>query len=222
MLAHVNRMASNDLAQTRAAHLQVEEGVVRLQLPALRRLRINGVDTTSRRLRLDRDSFRGTAKLKHVWFDAHQSIDMLPDCLVGLPALATVMLSSCGLASIPAALTALRGSLTSLELPYNDALQLTSVGVKTVLALQELQYLDLNKSSFADDDVVSHRASDAVVTELGYQPALWSVRSVQHLSALSKAFLAQHGRELDLILDDEGCTDEEIEDEGDVDSEAGD
>ena len=48
------------------------------------------------------------------------------------------------------ALTALEGSATSIALAYNDDLQLASDDVGTLLALRELQKLDLQESSWAD------------------------------------------------------------------------
>jgi len=195
--------------------------VVRLHLPALRRASIRMCHAANGGLRLDRDSFCGVTQLEALTFDMyhHQGITLLPDCLAGLPSLATVELARCNLASIPAALTALSGSLRSLSLPWNYALKLTSVDVKTVLALRELRYLDLQKGSFRDDDdVLSHRAADAVISELGCEPALWTTRSVQHLCELRSSFLAQHSRELNLELDEEGYTDEEYEDESVDDS----
>jgi len=86
---------------------------------------------------------------------------------------------ACGLASIPSALTALSGSLTTLALPYNDDLQLAEDDVVTLLALRKLQNLDLRKFS------------------------LWSPHSLQHLVDLPNAFHARHGHALALQVQEE-------------------
>jgi len=139
----------------------------------------------------------------------------LPDCFAGVPALATVELSSCGLASVPAALTALAGSLTSLAMPHNGDLQLAHGDAATLLALRKLRHLDLRKSSF--ENALSYMASRRVVEELHFEPALWTARSLQHLVTLPDAFRAQHGHALDLLMYEEEESSEEDDDGGVVD-----
>ena len=63
--------------------------------------------------------------------------------------MAALRLSECGLMHIPAAVAALAGSLTSLELPYNNDLQLDNDDVECLLSLRKLRTLDLQKSPFA-------------------------------------------------------------------------
>ena len=59
--------------------------------------------------------------------------------------------------------------------------------------------------------------ANTVAAHLNYQPALWSPRSLQHLTELSSAFVVQHGRALALIVwcwvDEEAEVDEESSDE---------
>lgn len=67
------------------------------------------------------------------------------DCFAGLSALSSLELEACGLASIPIALTALEGSLTSLAVPFNNDLQLAHEDVEILLTLRKLRRLDLRK-----------------------------------------------------------------------------
>ena len=94
-------------------------------------------------------------------------------------------------------MTALIGSLTSLALSFNGALQLTDDDVGRLLTLRKLRDLDLRKIS-----LVMHlglaAAARTVAAQLRYQPALWSPRSLQHLLELSNAFIVRDGRALAL------------------------
>ena len=127
-----------------------------------------------------------------------------------LTALATLQLEACGLTSIPAALAALAGSLTSLALSHNDDLQLANDDIVTLLALGKLQNLDLRKSHVRK---MNHRpvcpmeaeflkeyeeAAETVAAFLQYRPPLWSPDSLQHLVNLPSAFRVHHGRTLAL------------------------
>ncbi len=94
-------------------------------------------------------------------------------------------LIDCGLASIPAALTALRGSMTRLAMQSNNALQLEHDDFLTLLSPRQLQTLDLRKYYDSYDDYLGERA-------------LWSQGSVQHLEDLPAAFWDQCGHALAL------------------------
>ena len=192
-------------------HLQVEEGVLRLNLPALRRVGIRCNCLASGKLRLDRDSFRGAAGIEFLSLETSKPMTLLPDCFAGLTALATVELERSGLVSVPAALTALSGSLTSLSLSWIDNLQLNDDDVATLLTLRMLRHLDLRKLFF--DDAIHYRVAAAAVEELRYEPALWTTRSLQRLVMLPKAFLAQHGHDLDMEVHQELDVYEESESE---------
>ena len=135
-------------------------------------------------LRIDRDSFAGAAKLEFLSLDKFATVKLMPDCVSGLVGLATLELKGCGLTSIPAALTALSGSLTRLALPRNQALQVSDEDVKTILILQQLKLLDLPEYAPQAAETYDH------LTEL----APWSLRSLQHLHDLQAAYHAQHGR----------------------------
>ena len=169
-----------------------------MHLPELRRLELFG-DRPVRTLRFERDSFVGASKLESVLVIRAGLLAIMPDSFVGLTALkARRKLHECGVSHIPAAVTALSGSLTSLVLYGNNALQLTSDDVARVLTLRKLRILNLQKRSFKV--VMGHpAAANTVAAHLRYQPALWSPRSLQHLIELSSAFVVQHGRALALI-----------------------
>ena len=148
-------------------------------------------------LRLDRNSLRETPQLEFLALACPAPVVTLqPDCFTGLTALVSLALEDCGLASIPLAVTALAGSLTTLALSCNDQLQLADGDIATLLALRELQQLNLRKSSFdtafEDGDPA---VADAVQAHLHYMPPLWSVHSMQILLRLPGAFLAEHGHE---------------------------
>ena len=197
-----------------AGHSQVDEGVVRLHLPALRRARIDSFSIQTRgKLRLDRDSFRAARQLERLSLDTHEAVTLLPECLAGLTALAAVNLTGCGLVRIPEALTAVSAGLSSMALPYNDELQLANSDVATLLPLRRLRHLDLRKTPF--DEAIDYGLASAVLGELHYEPPLWSMRSLQRLVSFLSAFFALHGHAVDLLMD------ENIEEEADQDSESG-
>ncbi len=183
---------------------QAEEGTLRLRLPALRLAVIPGFPQSSGRLCLDRDSFSHAAQLETLSLTLHKAVSLLPKCFTSLSALATLQLAACDLDKIPLALTALEGSLTNLQLPFNDKLQLAHEDMKTLLTLRELRMLDLHKSSLVDalgDDAAT--VPHAVRARLQHQLAPWSLRSVQHMADLRSDFLAQHGHSLALEVYDE-------------------
>ncbi len=147
-------------------------------------------------LRVDRDSFAEAPQLEDLSLSALGAVTLMPDALTGLTTLARLELEFCGLICIPTSLTALSGSLTSLAMPYNNEMQLTKSDVTTLLALQKLQTLELQKAPM--EAVVNNATTALVTAQLHYHPALWSPRSLQHLVALPNMFLAQHGHALAL------------------------
>ena len=191
------------------AHLQVSEGTLRLRLPDLRRAMFDGVfrdqmelPDTPASLLLDRDSFKDAAKVETLEICTYGTLTLLPDCFTALTALHTLRLYDCGLANIPAALTALAGSLTSLTVSYTTELQLDSDVVATLLLLRTLRKLHLPKTSLSTAMRDSGTAAaDVLEAHLGFQPALWTTRSLQHLVELPGAFLAQNGHALALHLE---------------------
>ena len=98
--------------------------MLRLYLPELRRLSIYGDHAASGTLRFDGDSLLVSGKLQALSLRRAGTVTFTPDSFVRLTALATLKLSSCGLIHIPAAVTALAGSLTSLALPLDNDLQM--------------------------------------------------------------------------------------------------
>lgn len=184
--------------QKRWPVLQVQEATLSMHLPQLRRLEIIGVEEplhTPAGLRLDRDSLQEAAKLEYLTLKYPGTpVTLQPDTFTGLTALVSLELMECGLVSIPPAVTALIGSLTSLALPYNNDLQLADDDIATLLSLQCLRQLNLRKSSFTtafrNGDIATAEAAKA---HLHYEPPLWSPRSLHHLVQLPGSFLAYHG-----------------------------
>ena len=171
------------------ALVQEDEGLLRLDLPSLRRLDISWRYGLSGRLRIDRESFAVAAGLKSLSLVAHMPIALMPDCFTRLTALSTLKLGGCGLIKLPTALTALESSLTSLSLPWNNDLQLGRADVAILVALRKLQYLDLRKFFLQwVFKSINLEAVDAVISHLRYEPGLWSHRSLQHLVDLPGAF----------------------------------
>lgn len=166
-----------------------------MQLPALRRLALYGERSrrTGGRLHLDRRSFLDPGKLESLtlmWFDP-RGVTLAPDLFPALTALAALELRACALASIPAALAALAGTLTRLALPFNDNLQLEHDDVATLLELRNLRTLDLRKHLLDEslgldathvDEVLS--AAREVTAHLHYEPVLWSSLSMQYITDL--------------------------------------
>ena len=178
-------------------HLQRAEGSLRLHLPALRSATITAAPLwRCGHLNVDGDSFRHASGLELLWFRHTASVRFLPDCFLGLPALATVELYSCDVWRIPEALTGLRCSLTHLELPCNDALQLWDEGISTLLALSKLRTLNLRKPPSRSLDSWSTGGTDS---------SKWLPDSLQHLMDLPSAFLNRHGHELNLQVEDDEC-----------------
>jgi len=97
---------------------QASEQTLLLHMPALRRASFtaSGLYFTSNKLHMDRDSFAAAAKLEFLSLTGLATVTLLPDCVSVLAGLATLELAKCGLISIPAALTALAGSLTRLAM----------------------------------------------------------------------------------------------------------
>jgi len=128
----------------------VDDGLLRLSLPALRQATLcgNWDRSTLGTLRVDRGSFAEAPQLEYLVLSALGAMTLMPDAFAGLTALARLDLSSCGLTCVPTAVTALSGSLKSLAMPYNNELQLTSSDVRTLLTLRKLQTLDLQKEPF--------------------------------------------------------------------------
>jgi len=128
-------------------------------------------------------------------------VRLAPECFTGLTALMSLKLQECGLINIPPALAALGGSLTSLELPLNNGLQLADDDFTALLALQKLRKLNLHKSSLSESYDSGDRAlASAAQAHLQFVPALWSSCSLKHLVRLPGAFLKGHGHELDLEM----------------------
>ena len=175
----------------------MEAGLLRLHLPALQRVNICGLRDRGR-LHLDRDSLLEAADLESLSLEGFENVTMMPDCLVGLTALATLDLMACGFVNIPAALTALQDSLTSLALGRNQNLQLADSDVTKLLTLQKLRMLHMGKRSLTDPGPLHTTAAVALSVHLHYVPAPWSERSLQHLVTLQSAFLRKHGVVLDL------------------------
>ncbi len=196
----------------------MEEGTLRLHLPALRRLNVAGL-RNSGRLRLDRDSLLEASQLEFLSLEALEAVTMMPDCLTGLTALAALELKGCGLVLIPTALTALQGSLTRLALPFNDNLQLAESDFAILLTLRKLRMLDMQKYSLTDP--LDNAAAVALSAHVRYVPAPWSERSLQHLVTLQSAFQSKHRIVLALNVhvhieaDNESLSGEEDENEGD-------
>jgi len=194
----------------------VNDGVLRLHLPELQRSSIWRTYLASGTLRIDADSFRVSSKLQALSLDRGGTVLLSPDSFSRLSALAMLKLDTCGLIGIPAAVTALAGSLTSLALADNDDLQLTSDGCTHLLALKKLTTLDLQKSGM---DAALHRAGvtapHAVLAHLNETANPWSPQSLQHLVELPGAFLAQNGHSLALTMF------KEWKDSSDDDSSAG-
>ena len=191
-----------------SAIAQDSEGSLRLHLPDLRRAIFDGIDPADwdaevprGSMLLDRDSFSQAAKLESLSFFNPGTMTLTPDCFTGLTALASLQLNFCDLTNVPPALTALAGSLTSLELALNNDLQLASDDVATLLTLRKLRMLDLRKSSL--DHATRIAAAAAAEAVLPVQPPSWSMRSVQHLVNLPAAFLTQHGHVLALLMHEE-------------------
>ncbi len=188
----------------------MNDGVLRLHLPELQRSSIWRTYLASGTLRIDADSFRVSSKLQALSLDHCGTVSLTPDSLTRLTALATFKLDTCGLVRVPAAVTALAGSLTSLALPYNDGLQLTDDGCTRLLTLKKLKNLDLQKSCV---DMALHiaglTAPNAVLQHLDNNANPWSPQSLQHLVELPGAFLAQNGRLLALTMYKEDSSDED-------------
>jgi len=176
---------------------QVETGRLRLRLPALRRANIVGyrrTNITRGRLDCDQDSFSETEHLRSLRLQEHGTVVLMSNCLACLTVLAKLELESCGLASIPAAVTALEDSLASLALPFNPDLQLADSDVTVLLALRKLRKLDLRK--VLSGSQLNGALARAVKAKLRYSPSLWSVGSLQHLLNLPNDFSARHGHAL--------------------------
>ena len=201
--AHANMLMATLLHFDTDMHqysLQVDDsdGAIRLHLPSLHRLKICGLVPTHGSLRFDWDSFLEAFQLESLSLDMYATVTWLPDCLTGLTRLATLQLMQCGLSKIPTALTALRASLTSLALPFNDKLQLANGDIAVLLTLRRLQALDLRK--WALKDPLDNAEAVALNAKLQYEPAPWSLRSLQHLVTLPNSFHAQHGHVLALQM----------------------
>ena len=181
---------------------QEKDMLLRVHLPALRQLKISGYfKVGAGKLSIDRDSLSDAARLETLIIKHPGAVTLTPDSFTGLTALATLKLKSCGLARIPSAVAALAGSLTSLSLPLNDSLQLKHDDNIALLALPELQTLDLRKTGYTMYDT-------------------WSLRSMQRLVRLPDAFFDRHEHALDIRLI-ETFEEEDTESEGASDDEAG-
>ena len=189
----------------------MNDGLLRVHLPALRRVTLSGWDRTAGTLRVDRDSFAEAPQLEDLSLSALGAMTLMPDAFTGLTALARLELTSFGLICIPTALTALSGSLTLLRVLYNNELQLTADDVRTLLALRKLQTLDLHKAPLEAE--VTGATVASLTAQLHYQPVLWSQRSLRHLVALPNIFCAQHGHALALHVyhDDDSEDDDMLE-----------
>ena len=71
----------------------------------------------------------------------------------------------------------------------------------TLLALPKLRTLNLRKDSMTS--ALETVSFDEVQAELRYEPAPWSLRSLQHLLKLPNASLAKHGHALAVEVLDE-------------------
>ncbi len=156
--------------------------LLRLHLPALRQLKVSGSHKPGTgTLHMDRSSFAEAGRLQALTLKHPGTVSLSPDCFTGLTALVTLKLKTCGLTSVPLALAALAGSLTSLALPNNSALQLATSDMDTLLTLRKLRSLDLRKSGRTPADT-------------------WSLRSMQHLVRLPSDFQGTHGHTPDIQL----------------------
>ena len=171
--------------------------MLRTYLPALARALFFALSPTSGNLQLDKDSFLTPAQLEFLWL-SHFNVTTTPDCFTRLPALATLELFECGLSSIPAALTALAGSLTSLVLANNDDLQLRHDDVNILLALGKLRKLDLRKIEWAQPVEAGNPAAGYMGRP--YDASCWLRSSLQRVVELLTGFHQQHGHALAIEL----------------------
>ena len=93
----------------------------------------------------------------------------MPDSLTGLTALVTLSLEKCGLSNIPTAIAALALSLATLQLPFNEDLQLADDDIAVLLALPRLRTLDLQKQSLMCP--IDNATAVALSARLNYVPA---------------------------------------------------
>ena len=201
-------LRSRSLTQLRVRMLggPMEGNTLRLSgLPELRSCAIIGEAQLPLHMRIDDASFRGAPQLQslHLHFDA--AFQLQQGALAPLTNLTSLTLMGCGLRSVPADVASLGATLCELDLSHNDRLQIDGAAVASILCCSRLRMLNLHKPDIDEwqyelDDVWQ-RVEEHIAKE-GYTPSQFSMASMMHLLRLQPAFRAQHGRDLDLCLED--------------------
>lgn len=90
-------------------------------------------------------SFGGATGLTSLLLRCHNQVQLEGDCFNSLSVLEDLTLRKCGPTAIPAALSAMQGTLRVLDLSSNRELQIDQAGLATLLALSVLESIDLHE-----------------------------------------------------------------------------
>ena len=151
-------------------------------------------------VRIDAASCEGTPKLQELRVEYDDHLQLSDGCFEHLTALTNLTLADCRLQRVPAGVTSLSDTLCVLDLNRNDPLQIDADVITKIVKCSRLTTLSLIKEEVLawTDSIDVERDPE----QEGYAPAPWNLRSVSCLMQLPSAFRQQHGRDLDIQLQD--------------------
>ena len=130
-------------------------------------------------LRIAAASFRGSPQLQSLQLLDVKELALQDGTLRQLTALTALRVTHCNLRSVPADLASVGKTLCVLDMSMNFGLQLSDSEVATILQCSRLERLGMSRQGEMDTETVGH------------------------LLKLLSAFRKQHGRDLDIFVDED-------------------
>ena len=161
-------------------------------LPALRTFRIFAEASRPLGLRVDAASFREVPQMQALSICDVELLHLQQGSLTQLTALTSLTLKGCGLRRMPVDVASFGATLCSLDLSFNDRMQIDECAMASIVQCSRLNVLDVYKSNISmgwQDKLfeVWPWINDHLDRE-GYCPSQWSEKSVRHLVRLPTAF----------------------------------
>ena len=198
------RLHSRSLRWLRVSMLDgpAEGNTLRLRgLPELRTCVLLGhARRSDLHIRIDAASFDGAPQLQELHVEYDDELQLSDGSFEHLTALTKLTLADCRLKCVPAGVASLSATLCVLDLSRNDPLQLDDAAVTNIVECSRLTTLSLCK-----EEVTAWTDSidvDRDPKREGYAPSPWDLWSVSCLMQLPSAFRQQHGRDLDIQIQD--------------------
>ena len=150
-LPHCQQLAalrSHSLTKLRVCMLgspQLGNTLRLIGLPELRSCELVGEMFQPLNMRIDAASFQGTPMLEELRLWGDEGLELQPGSLAQLTGLTALAIKGCGLRTVPEDVASVSATLRQLDLSSNDRLQISHVGMASILCCSHLAKLDLTK-----------------------------------------------------------------------------